>query len=143
MSPQLIIAAIIAALGFGSAWQIQSWRFDAREKDRAEQILVNQRAAAASDIRRLDNIIGAQNRATARMAVLRRDADGSRSALIGLSNAADSALRSAQDSHAACTERAITLAYLLRASAAEYRALGEIADRHASDVKTLTEAWPR
>lgn len=36
-----------------------------------------------------------------------------------------------------------TLADLLGASASAYTDLAAKADRHASDVRTLSEAWPR
>lgn len=36
MNVTLIAAAIAGALGFGAAWQAQSWRFDAAEKARIE-----------------------------------------------------------------------------------------------------------
>lgn len=37
MQLTIIAAAIAALLAFGSAWKVQSWRFDAREKERLEQ----------------------------------------------------------------------------------------------------------
>jgi hypothetical protein len=141
MNPYIL--AICAALGFGSAWKIQDWRADAKEKERVEQILADQRLAAASNIRRLDNVISAQDRAVSRMAVLRVAADGSRAALISLSDAADSALRTAADSQAACLSRATTLSELLKTSAGAYERMAEVADRHASDVQTLVDAWPK
>ena len=141
MNPYIIVLWV--ALGFGSAWKIQDWRADAKEQKHAAQTLSNVRLSAAADIRRLDNVAAATDRATYRMAVLRRDADGARTALVGLSDAADSALRSAQDSQAACLERATTLSELLRTVAAAGGEVSAKADRHTSDVQTLTEAWPK
>ena len=43
----------------------------------------------------------------------------------------------------ACIATADALAGLLDQCQQEYRVMGEIADGHASDVRTLTEAWPR
>lgn len=34
----LIAAAVSAIIAFGSAWQIQDWRFEAKEKERLEQM---------------------------------------------------------------------------------------------------------
>lgn len=143
MSPQLIIAALIAAAGFGSAWQIQSWRADAKEKDRVEQELVDQRNAATTAIRRTEAVIQAQSAATVRDGVLRRDAAGARDALVGLSLATEQALRDAATTHAACTERARALGVVLGTVAAAGGEVSAKADRHASDAKTLTDAWPR
>lgn len=143
MNLQLIIAAVIAASSFAGGWTIQSWRYGAKEKARVEQILVDQRLAAATAIRRADNVIQAQSAAANRAADLRRAADGSRAALVSLSHAADSALRAASASHNACLERATAIRVVLDQCGAAYQDLGTVADRHASDVKTLTDAWPK
>ena len=134
---------LIALAAFASAWQVQSWRFNAKEKNRVEQTLSDQRLAAAGAIRRADNVIEAQSAATRRMVVLRADADGSRAALISLSGAVEAAMRAAATSHNACLDRATTAGKLLNQCAAQYQDLGERADRHASDVRTLMEAWPK
>ena len=143
MNIQLIIAAVIAASSFLGGWAIQSWRYGAKETARAQQILVDQRLAAATAIRRQDNVIQAQSNAANRAVDLRRAADGSRAALVGLSLAADSALRAASASHNACLDRATAIRVVLDQCGAAYQDLGAVADRHASDVKTLTEAWPK
>ena len=143
MTPQLIIAALIAASGFGSAWIIQSWRFGAKEKDYAQQALVDQRSAATTAIRRTEAVITAQSAASIRNAGLRRDADSARSALVGLSLATEQALRDAATSHAACVVRANTLSELLGTVASAGGDIAGKADRHANDAKTLIDAWPR
>lgn len=147
MWPLVIASLTSALLSFGSAWQIQSWRHDAEEKHRVEQEAA-QALSAQRDLRALENrrytaAASAQVAAAARDTELRRDAAGSRDALVGLSHATDQALREAGASHAACTERAATLGELLAASTKEYRDLGEKASRHVSDIKTLTDTWPK
>lgn len=74
---------------------------------------------------------------------IRRDADASRAALLGLSDAADQALRSAATSHAAALATAAAGVELLERCSREYQGMAEAADRHASDVQTLMGAWPR
>ena len=143
MSPQIIIALIIALAGFGSAWKIQDWRYGAKENDRAEQNLVDVRQSAAAAIHRIDNVSTAQSAAAARLNALRVDADGSRSALISLSLAADSALRDAATSQTACLATATSLGDVLKTVSAERRELSEKADLHVSDIKTLMDAWPK
>lgn len=135
-----LLAAAIAATG---AWKVQDWRFSVKEKERVEQELNDERVRAATQIRREEAVIVAQNQAQARARSLRMDADGSRAALVGLSSSADQALRDAATSHAACTERAAAIRVVLDQCGAAYQELGTVADRHASDVRTLTEAWPR
>ena len=143
MNPQLIIAALIAAAGFGSAWTLQNWRYGAKENERAKQELVDQRNAATTAIRRTETVISASNAATVRATALRRDADGARTALVGLSDAADSALRASSTSLDACTQRVATFSQLLGTMAAAGGEIAGKADRHASDAKTLADAWPK
>ena len=143
MIPHLIIAAVIAALSFTTGWTVQSWRYGAKEAVRAQQQLVDQQLAAAAQVRRLDNTIIATNAGTARSIALRRDADAGRAALPGLHDATAAALRTAESSHAACTERAAALGELSNALADAGAELAAKAGRHASDVQTLTDGWPK
>ena len=135
-----LIAASLAATG---AWKVQDWRYNAKEKERAEQQLENERMAARATLRNAENVINAQNDAEVRAAGLRRDAAGAHAALIGLSNATDTALRDASASHDACTVRAAAFSQLLNQCGAAYQELWAVADRHASDVQTIMAAWPK
>lgn len=143
MNIQIIIAAVIAASSFLGGWTLQSWRYGAKENARAQQILVDQRLAAATAVRRADNVIEAQSSAAVRAVDLRRAADGSRAALVGLHDAAASALRAASASQAACLERATALSELLDTMGRTGGDIAQKADRHANDVRTLSEAWPK
>jgi hypothetical protein len=142
MSAQLIIALVIALAGFGGGWQIQSWRYGAKETQRAKQELAAQQLRAAAVVRGLDNVIEAQSDATLRLRALRVDAAGSRAALLSLSDSADAALRTAATSQAACLERATALSDVLKTVSAERRELSEKADRHVNDLKTLMAVCP-
>lgn len=141
--PGVITAALSAVMAFGSAWQIQNWRFDAKEKQRVEQQLTDQRTSAATAIRRVDAVSQAQSTAAVRLGVLRRSAGAARNELDGLRTSSAEALRVAGASLDACTATAATLGRLLNQCGAEYQDLGAVADRHVSDIKTLTEAWPK
>ena len=143
VNPQLIIAAVIASLGFGSAWKLQDWRYGAKEKERVEQTLRATQDAAKTAIRRADNIIDAQNASAHRLIALRRDAAASRDALNGVSLAAGEALRTATASHDACIASATAASQLLVAVSAERRELAEKADGHVNDIKTLMQARPK
>jgi hypothetical protein len=143
MTPQLIAAAVVALAGFGSAWQIQTWRYGAREAAHEQQKLADQQRAAAAAIRQSEAVIAAQSAAAARVATMRRDADGARAALVSLHDAADAAMRSAETSHAACLVAADAERVVLGQCSESYRSLAEVADGHAGDVKTLMDAWPR
>jgi len=108
------VAVVAAALGFSAGWKVTDWRYGAREKDRAEQVLVDERLTATAAIRRSDAVAAAQNAATVRLARLRVDAAGSRTALISLYDAATSALLSAETSHSSCIDRAAASANVLK-----------------------------
>jgi hypothetical protein len=84
----------------------------------------------------------AERKAQARIAAVKRDAAGARTALVSLSEAADTALRHASDSHSACLAEANTLTVVLGKCSAEYVDVAGHADEHASEVITLREAWP-
>lgn len=142
MNPLILSALISAVLASSSAWKIQSWRYAAKEKARVEQVLVEQRELRVLENRRYSAAAAAQDAAVGRAVDLRRAADGSRAALISLHDAAATALREADASHAACTVRAATLSGLLADSTKEYRDLGEKASRHVSDIQTMIDAWP-
>lgn len=134
-----LIAASIAATG---AWQIQNWRFDAKEKEHAEQKLVEVRQSAATAIRQLDNVLMAQNAGAARAIRLRSDLDSARTELDRLRIA----LRTpptADPTTGTCPDRADPARELLAACAAELVEMGGIADRINSDRQTLIDAWPK
>jgi uncharacterized protein HemX len=147
MPIQLIIAAIIAAMGFaggfGTAWKIQAGNINAKEAQHAKQELANVQQSAAADIRRLDNAITAQNRATARAVALRRDADLARTELGRLRLAVASAVQTANTDPATCPERAASIGDVLTELGRAGAELAEKADRINSDRQTLIDSWPK
>ena len=147
MNPQIIIAAIIAAMGFaggfGTAWKIQAGNINAKEEAYAKQELANVQQSAAADIRRLDNTIAAQSRATARAVGLRRDVDSARAELDRLRAVANSAVPSTCDATSTGVERADPARELFLSCAAELTDMAGKADRINSDRQALIDAWPR
>lgn len=143
MSPQLLIAAIIAAASFGTAWRIQDWRFDAKEKTHEEQKLVQVQHSAAVQIRRADNVIAAQNAANTRAVALRTDRDRAYSELERLRLALASSVPGTGDAAGSCAVRADPARELFLGCAAALVEMGGRADRHASDAQALIEAWPK
>ena len=141
----IYVAVLMGAFAAGgtTAWKVQNWRADAKEKEHVEQVLIAEKELRALDTRRASVAAAAQNAAVGRGIDLRRAADGSRAALLGLSDATATALREADANHNACLVRATTLSELLTASTKEYRDLGEKASRHVSDIQTLIDAWPK
>lgn len=142
-SPSLLIAALIAAAAFGSAWKIQDWRFTAKEKERVEQQLENERLAAKAATAEKNREIAARDAATNRERILRMDAANARSAADGLRSDLSTFMRETASNDAACIARANTLGKLLGAVEEAGRAMAQVADHHANDVKTLTDTWPK
>ena len=134
-----LIAASLAATG---AWKVQDWRYNAKEKERAEQQLENERMAAKSALRNSENVIAAQNEAQARARRNRLDADGARATADGLRDDIMRTRAEAATSLDACTLRANTLSELFGTVEAAGRGMAEKAGLHASDAQTLMEAWP-
>ena len=135
-----ILAAVVAATG---TWKVQQWRFDAKEKERVEQQLESERLRAKANLRNAENVIAAQNAAASRISQLRLDAAGARATADGLRTSISTALSRADNDLAACTDTANTIGKLLDQCGTAYQELGAVADGHASDVKTLIDAWPK
>ena len=142
MTPQIIIAAVIAATGFGAAWKIQDQRFDAKEKTHAEQKLAQVQLSAAADIRRADNVILAQNQAAHRTGRLLRDLGSSRTELDRLR---DTIRTMPRDDVTTCTstESGSKRNDVLLECLASYEALARDADLWKNDALMLRDAWPK
>lgn len=145
----LYIASIVAATVFSAActYQIQDWRYGAKEADRDRQTyettLESQRLAHRAQTEDDQRVIAAQNAATLLQRNLRANAATSRAALASVSYAAGEAMRRALESHDACLATATAASELLTSVSAERRELAEKADLHVIDIKTLVAAWPK
>ena len=143
--------AVSVVVGAWLAWVVQEIRIDgvkvefATYKARVEQQAVEARQAALKQkeawIKEKED---AEQRVAQREATLRTERDR---ALAGARRLRDdiATLRTRLPNAipSACLATADTLAGLLDQCQQEYRAMGEIADGHASDVQTLMEAWPK
>ena len=143
MPIQLIIAAIIAAMGFaggfGAAWKIQAGNINAKEAAYAKQELANVKQAATAAIRNRDTVIDAQNRANTRSIALRRDAESARTELARLRSATTSTVQAARADPVTCPDRAAALGDVLTELGRAGGELAEKADRHVSDLRTVRQ----
>ena len=152
MMPGLYVFAAVGivagALGFAGGWQTQGWRMGEQiskiKSDQLEAVNTATREARATESRRFKEAQDAQAAAQARAISARRDADRARSELDRMRDTL-SATRGGVpgESTAACTQRADAAADVLAQCGAAYQDLAAIADRHASDARTLIEAWPK
>ena len=142
----LIFAGVAAVAGFTAAWQIQGMRYDAIINDqRAAQatLLAEAHANARRETERLQKAKDeAEKRAAKRLADARADAARSATALGMLGDAADTALRTANESHSTCVATVATSTDLLQQCGSRYRDMATQADQWVSEAVMLREAWP-
>ena len=140
-----LLGASIAAVG---AYKVQDWRYTGQINQiraaQAEAVNTATREARAQESARFKGVQDAQAAAQTRAQVARRDADRARSELDRMRDTL-SATRGGVpgESTAACTQRADAAADVLAQCGAAYQSMASIADRHASDARTLIEAWPK
>ena len=149
--PQLAAFFIAVSIGFGIAWNIQGIRLDSLDvafnRYQAEvemNAATAKRAALDKEKFWLGEIENARINAKSREARLKRDVANAQSAVVGLRNELGTLqARLATSTDEAVLNAAASIGALFVQCADDYRAMAEIADRHASDVQTLTEAWPK
>ena len=144
----LAAASLAGALAFWGGWATQGWRLgeqiEAIKSQQAEAVATATREARAQESARFTNVQEAQHAATKRAQTARLDADRARTELDRLRDQLATTRGGVPgESAASCTQRADTGADLLGQCAAAYLDLAAIADRHASDARTLIEAWPK
>lgn len=140
-----ILGAVVAATG---AWQTQNWRYGteiAKLKQKHSDEVSANAAKALEDYTRMERtkneaIKAANARADANKAAAagaRAAADSLRSDLASVPARIESATREAVNQYAT------TVSGLLDQCSARYTGMAEKAQGHASDVRTLMEAWPK
>lgn len=145
-----LIAVVLSLMSFGSAWQIQNWRMDSHEKTRITEQAATQRELHVLQQKRSLDVNNAQNARVSREVGLRTDSTNLRAVSGGLRVERAKALGSLGLTTPNCTKPATASGQLLRyyedSSRETEDALIELAtaaDRHVSDIKTLTETWPK
>lgn len=148
MSFRVLIMLAGAAIAFGGGWAVNGWRLGERiQRIHVDHARAELSAALDAGIRTAElakQVEDARNEATKREIDNRRAADGARNANERLRDELAELRRSLPDlSTDAVRERADTLAELFAECTARYSGLAEKADRHASDVRTLSDASPK
>ena len=159
MPIQQILAAIIAASAFGAAWKVQDWRYG----DQIAEIRIEQaesekeiaEKAANAQIKAIDDAVQKERawsdavanslkEAREREQKQRIAADNARRTVGELRDNL-SALKAGLPglTEAAVRRYADASTGLLRDCATRYTEMADNAQRHANDVRTLTEAWPK
>ncbi len=154
MTPTQIALAVAFAgglsVGGASAWKWQASRVSAAQLEltheklgRANERITQQRAARETADRLAGQVIKAQNDAVARTRVIAADSQRARTELERLQHASADALRAASLSLDACIGAAHAYDLISTQCAAQLTDLARDADRHVSDITTLTQAWPK
>lgn len=147
------VAAFVGAVGLGfmAAWQIQGLRLDEAENEFRAYVVEVEDAAAASKKAAIEQYAlwlqekeDALNAAKLREDILRRDVATAQSAARGLrDDLAALRERVSADTVEACQRYVGTLSDVLAECSERYSAVAGVADQCVSDVKTLSEAWPK
>ena len=143
MNLTFVISLISAAAGGLLAWQLQAHQIIKLELTHANERIATQRAARVVADRQQNTVIAAQNAAAGRAAGVRRDDDNLRTVVDGLRSDLEVTRGAAALSIDACNRHSATISQLFIESTAVNRELAQACDGHASDVLTLTDAWPK
>lgn len=142
----LIFAGVSALAGATGAylWQENHYeRVIAEQRAVQSALLAEAHANARRATERLQKAKDeAEKRAAKRLADARADAARASAALGMLGDAADTALRTANDSHSSCQRVVTTYADIQQQCSSRLVEVGTAADRASSEAVTLREAWP-
>ena len=148
LSPTLIAVIASVAIGFGSGWTINGMRLGAEISHMQTQAAINL-SNSLKDA--LDQTVKFQRtKDEALQKAERRALDNSRSAIA--SRAESDRLRNLLAANASSIDRAThaslqsyasTLSDVYGECVSKYQALGAEADKYTSDLRTLTDAWPK
>jgi hypothetical protein len=145
---QLAAVAIFVAASFITGVftgrdQVQDKWNDAKAVQ-TQAALAAERNARSREQALINQLNEAQYAATAREEKLRADYAAAHAAANSLRNTITAARnRLPTDTPAACHQTAATALDVFSECSAEVERLASAADAHASDVKTLTDAWPK
>lgn len=143
--PSWLWAALLAAMAAVSCGQqVQLERSRTKVATMQVAIAAAETRAAEQANELLQKVSDAQNEAKKRESSLRAVADGARAESDGLRGDID-VMRAqlAGATQSAAVERAAAVATILQHCSRQYSDLAARADRHANDVRTLIEAWPK
>lgn len=140
-------AAIAGVLAFGAGWQVQAWRYGEQiatiKQQHTDAALSSARNALKLTEHYRENADAAVRKAEARAAQNKRDADRLRDELAGLrGDLAEVPDRIRSASREAADQYAAAATVVFDHCARRYSGMAEAAAGHASDVRTLIDAWP-
>ena len=143
----LAFLAVVGGLIYGAHRFLEHEQDIGYQKAVAEytaKALVAEQAARAKEILLTQQLQEAQNAAIQREQVIRNTSAAAAAASTSLHDTLATISHGvSSQSTDALSKSVIALTGVLDQCQREYRSVAESADRHASDVKTLTDAWPK
>lgn len=147
MNLTAITAAISITVSGLAVWNIQSWRYQSQIATLKTEYATAQfnalEKAHAETLRLAEQAQQAQKDATVRIQRINAERNKLAASIDGLRSSSTEALLLSGYSHAACIDRATALKDVFDQCSGAYGGLAEKADKHTSDVQTLTESWPK
>ena len=147
-------ASAAVAFGFAIGWGANGWRLGAgleRAKSEASRYraeVLAEKASAAERVRKVEGDFNAKyqtavNAARDRERTLRADLVAVRGASERMrAQQTEAASRIATATTASLAEYTLSLSAVFEDCRAAYAGMGEVAQRHADDARTILEAWP-
>jgi hypothetical protein len=159
LTPRWVLAALLAASvawGGVEAFQVQAARTEAahaeRDKANAERDVATltaslETARADAEAQRAEwaaKLSEAERNAKKRETDLRDAAAAAGTELDGMRGDIANLRRSLAGATAsAAAERAVAIGVVLQSCSQKYKDMAGVADRHANDIRTMMEAWPK
>ena len=143
MNPLLISALVSAALAFGAAWQLQSWRIDSLKLEQANERLAIEQSSHQALADAQAKVAAAQDAAKAAADRLRADAARADRAAVGLRDTLSRSVVAAHSDLNACTAQVTTISELFTASTELSGRIAKEAGEWVNQAVTLQEAWPK
>jgi hypothetical protein len=139
----LITSAIAAAIGFGSAWQLQAWRMDAYKLEVTNDRISQQRTARLTLERSMQAVATAEASAATRSTRNRADAVRAGDSGNGLRIASTAAVRTANADTATCLASIAIYDELLNEVVGSGGRMAAEADGWENSALKLHGAWPK
>ena len=142
MNPLLLSALLSAAVSFGAAWQVQSWRIDSLKLEQANERLAIEQSSHQALADAQAKVTKAQDAARVATDRLRADAARANASAVGLRDTLSRSVVAAHGDLNACTAQVTTISELFTASTELSGRIAKEAGEWVTQAVTLQEAWP-
>lgn len=142
MNPLLLSALLSAAVSFGAAWQVQSWRIDSLKLEQANERLAIEQSSHQALADAQAKVTKAQDAARVATDRLRADAARANASAVGLRDTLSRSVVAAHGDLNACTAQVTTISELLGTVVDAGGRMAKEAGEWANQAVILQDAWP-